>query len=153
MQLKGGDAVNVSNSALVSAALAFAGATALGSAVAIHDDLPGEPLGISVPMSVPVGLLAGWGAGVAAPWPMPVAALMAATAARGQGCGPCPGAVCAVLGIGCFIGTLVEPVTGRPGSWSPMTRLAISMNLAASTALVAAGLRHSAAARTQRRQG
>lgn len=139
--------MNVTNRALVSAALAFAGATALGSAVAIHDHLPGEPLGISVPLSVPVGLLAGWGAGVAAPWPMPVAAVMAATAGRRQGYGPCPGAVCAVLGIGCIIGTLVEPVTGRPGSWSPMTSVAISMNLAASTALVAAGLRHSAAAR------
>ena len=145
--------MNAPNRVLVSAALAFAGATALGSVVAIRDDLPGEPLGMSVPLSVPAGLLAGWGAGVAAPWPMPVAAVMAAATARRPGSGSCPGAVCTVLGIGCMIGTLVEPVTSRPGSWSPMTCLAISLNLATSTVLVAAGLHHSAAARTRRRQG
>ena len=62
--------------ALLAAAIAFAGAAGLGSAVAIRDQLPGEPLGIGIPLSVPAGLLAGWGAGVAAPWPMPVAAVV-----------------------------------------------------------------------------
>jgi len=39
-------------------------------------------------------------------------------------------AVCAAIGLGCIIGTLVEPVTRRPRSWSPATRLAIGVNLA-----------------------
>jgi hypothetical protein len=39
----------------------FAGASVLGSVVAIRDQLPGEPLGVSIPLSVPAGLLAGWG--------------------------------------------------------------------------------------------
>ena len=45
--------------ALLAAALAFAGAAVAGSAVAIREDLPGQPCGISVPLSVPTGLLAG----------------------------------------------------------------------------------------------
>ena len=62
---------------LLGASLAFAGASVLGSVVAIRDQLPGEPLGVSIPLSVPAGLLAGWGAAVAAPWPMPAAAVTA----------------------------------------------------------------------------
>jgi hypothetical protein len=60
----------------------LAGAAVMGSAVAIREDLPGQPCGISIPLSVPAGLLADWGAGVAAPWPMPAAAVIAA--ARSQ---------------------------------------------------------------------
>jgi hypothetical protein len=51
---------------LLGASLAFAGASVLGSVVAIRDQLPGEPLGVSISLSVPAGLLAGWGAAVAA---------------------------------------------------------------------------------------
>ena len=86
--------------ALLSASLAFAGAAVLGSAVAIRDQLPGQPLGVSVPLSVPAGLLAGWGAGVAAPWPMPAAAVMAAATARRREPSARPGAVCAGIGLG-----------------------------------------------------
>ena len=68
--------------ALLGASLAFAGAAVLGSVVAVRDQLPGEPLGVSIALSVPAGLWAGWGAGVAAPWPMPVAAVMTAAGAR-----------------------------------------------------------------------
>ena len=135
--------------ALLSASLAFAGAAVLGSAVAIRDQLPGQPLGVSVPLSVPAGLLAGWGAGVAAPWPMPVAAVMAAATARRREPSVRPGAVCAGIGLGCIFGTLIEPVTRRPRSWSPATGL----NLAASAALIAAGLRHSATARALQGRG
>ena len=46
--------------ALLAAALAFAGAAIAGSAVAIRDELPGRPCGVSVPLTVPAGLLAGW---------------------------------------------------------------------------------------------
>ena len=140
--------------ALLSASLAFAGATVLGSAVAIRDQLPGQPLGVSVPLSVPAGLLVGWGAGVAAPWPMPVASVMAAATAQRRELRVRPGAVCAGIGLGCIFGTLIEPVTRRPRSWSPATGLAIGLNLAASAGLIVAGLRHSVMARgCQRRSG
>jgi hypothetical protein len=135
---------------LLGASFAFAGASVLGSAVAIRDQLPGEPLGVSIPLSVPAGLLAGWGAAVAAPWPMPVAAVMAAAAARRREPGPGPGAVCAAIGVGCIVGTVIEPVTRRPRSWSGATGLAIGVNLAASAALIGAGAWHAATARRQR---
>ena len=38
---------------LLGASLAFAGASVLGSLVAIRDQLPGEPLGVSISLSVP----------------------------------------------------------------------------------------------------
>ena len=133
--------------ALLAAAVAFAAAAGLGSVVAIRDELPGEPLGITVPLSVPAGLAAGWGAAVAAPWPMPAAALIVAARAQRAGASAAAGLVCAGIGLGCVAGTLVEPVTRRPGTWSPGTRLAITANLASSAALVVAGWRHYRAAR------
>ena len=135
--------------ALLGASLVFAGAAVWGSAVAIRNQLPGQPLGITVPLSVSAGLVAGWGAGVAAPWPMPVAAIAAAATARFRAPSPRPGNVCAIIGTGCIVGTLIEPVTERPGSWSRATALAIGFNIAASAGLIAAGLRHSAAARVR----
>ena len=135
--------------ALLGVSLMFAGAAVWGSAVAVRDQLPGEPLGITVPLSVPAGLVAGWGAGVAAPWPMPVAAVAAAAAARHRSPSPRPGAICAMIGAGCIAGTLAEPVTRRPRSWSRATALAIGFNVAASAGLIAAGIRHSATARAQ----
>jgi hypothetical protein len=133
--------------ALLGASLAFAGAAVLGSVVAVRDRLPGEPLGVGISLSVAAGLLAGWGAVVAAPWPMPVAAVTAAAMARHREPSAHPGAVCAAIGLGCIIGTFIEPVTRRPRSWSAVTRLAIGLNLAASAALVGAGASHAASAR------
>ena len=133
--------------ALLAASVAFAAAAGLGSAVAIRDDLPGEPLGMTVPLSVPAGLAVGWGAAVAAPWPMPVAAVTAAAMAKRRRPSVRPGAVCAAIGLGCIVGTCIEPVTRRPRSWSVATRLAIGANLSASAALVAAGAWHGATAR------
>jgi hypothetical protein len=43
-------------------ALFLSGAAVWSSAVAVRDQLPGRPLGITVPLSVPAGLVAGWGA-------------------------------------------------------------------------------------------
>jgi hypothetical protein len=138
---------------LLGASLAFTGATVLGSAVAIRDRLPGRPFGVGVPLSVPAGLLAGWGAGIAAPWPMPVVAVMAAAVARHREQGGFPGTVCAVIGVGCIFGTLIEPVTHRPRSWSPAAGLAIGLNVASAAALVATGLHHRATARAPQREG
>src|SRR6266851_9368947 len=101
--------------ALLAASLAFAGAAGLGSAVAVRDQLPGRPFGISVPLSVPAGLLAGWGAGVAAPWPMPVAAVFVAAGAQQTAAGARAGAICAGIGVGCIVGTAIEPFTWQPG--------------------------------------
>jgi hypothetical protein len=133
--------------ALLAASLAFASATVVGSAVAIREQLPGQPCGITVPLSVPAGLLAGRGAGVAAPWPMPLAAVIRAARSRRAEPSTLTGAVCAGIGIGCVLGTAVEPVTRLPRRWSPAARLAIVFNVAASAALIVAGARHSAAAR------
>jgi hypothetical protein len=132
---------------LLAASLAFAGAAVVGSAVAIREQLPGQPCGISVPLSVPAGLLAGWGAGVAAPWPMPVAAVIAAARSQHTKPSALTGGICAGIGMGCVLGTAVEPVTWRPRTWSPATRLAIVFNLAASAAVIMASGRHLAAAR------
>ena len=102
--------------ALLATSLAFAGAAVLGSAVAIREDLPGQPCGISIPLSVPAGLLVGWGAGVAAPWPMPAAAVIAAARSQRTQPNALAGAVCAGIAIGCILGTAIEPVTRRPRS-------------------------------------
>jgi hypothetical protein len=136
--------------ALLATSLAFAGAAVLGSAVAIREDLPGQPCGISVPLPVSAGLLVGWGAGVAAPWPMPAAAVTAAAWSQRAQPRALTGAVCAGIGIGCVLGTAIEPVTRRPRSWSPTTRLAIAVNIATSAALTVTGLRHRAAAKALR---
>jgi hypothetical protein len=133
--------------ALLATSLAFAGAAVVGSAVAIREDLPGQPCGIRVPLSVPAGLLVGWGAGVAAPWPMPAAAVIAAARSQRTKPNALTGAVCAGIGIGCVLGTAIEPATRRPRSWSAATRLAIAFNIAASAALTMTGLRHRAAAK------
>jgi hypothetical protein len=133
--------------ALLATSIAFAGAAVVGSAVAIREQLPGQPCGISVPLSVPAGLLAGWGAGVAAPWPMPVAAVIAAARSHRTEPNALAGSIIAGIGMGCILGTAVEPVTRRPRAWSPAARLAIVVNVAASAALIVAGGRHLAAAR------
>jgi hypothetical protein len=136
--------------ALLATSLAFAAAAVLGSAVEIREDLPGEPCGISVPLPVSAGLLVGWGAGVAAPWPMPAAVVIAAVRSQRTQPRALTGAVCAGIGIGCVLGTAIEPVTRRPRSWSAATRLAIAVNIAASAALTVTGLRHRAAAKALR---
>lgn len=127
--------------ALLATSAAFAAACALGSAIAVRHDIPGEPLGISLPITVPRGLLMGWGAGVAAPWPLPLAALVAASTSARAKESKMPGILCAALGIACIAGTLVEPATRRPGSWTPGVGAAIASNLLTAAALAAAGVR------------
>lgn len=132
--------------ALLAASLAFAGAAGLGSVAAVRDQLPGRPFGISVPLSLSAGLLAGWGAGVAAPWPMPVAAVIVAARTQKTASSALAGAICAGIGMGCLVGTAIEPVSWQPRSWTPSTRWAIVCNMAASAALTVAGWRHCTAA-------
>ncbi len=99
---------------LVGAAVLGA-ATAWGSAVSVRHGLKGEPLGLGVPGSVRIHLLAGLGAGLAAPWPMTPLALRWPR----------------VVGLTLLAGTLVEPVTwGRRGR-SPGVVVAVVANLVA----------------------
>ena len=51
-----------------------------GSVVAARENVEGAPFGVRLPISVRTGLLAGWGSGLSAPWPMPVVALDRCTA-------------------------------------------------------------------------
>lgn len=129
----------LSHQVLRASAVLYAGAGCLGSYAAIRDDIAGEPLGIRLQLSVPEGIAAGWGAGVAAPWPMPVAAVLAAWLPADRRRGARPALVCAALGIGCLVGTLVEPVTYRSRTWSRTTRAALIANVVSSGALAAAG--------------
>jgi hypothetical protein len=139
--------------ALLFASAAFAGAAGVGSAVAIRDQLPGQPLGVTIPLPVRAGLLAAWGAGVAAPWPMPAVAVIAAARAQRTGPSAAAGKLCVAIGASCVFGTAVEPVTWRPRSWSPAAGLAIAGNLATSAALMVTGWRHATAARRERACG
>src|SRR6476620_7029659 len=91
---------------LVMAAAAFVASTVFGAVVADRGNVQGAPFGVRLPISVRTGLLAGWGSGLSAPWPMPVAAVIAAH--RG---GPTAGRICVVIGAGVVVGTLIEPVT------------------------------------------
>jgi hypothetical protein len=125
--------------ALLVAAAAFTGACAFGSAVAARHGIAGEPLGVQVPLSVRTGLAVGWGAGVAAPWPMPAAALVAARVSDRNS--RLPGLVCGGLGLACIAGTLVEPVTWRRRSRPPTARAAIAGNVVSSAVLAVAGWR------------
>jgi hypothetical protein len=54
---------------LLGASTVFAVASVFGSAVAIRQDVAGEPFGLGVALTVRRGVYIGWGAGIAAPWP------------------------------------------------------------------------------------
>lgn len=115
----------------------FAGTTIHGSLVAIRHDVPGRPLGLSLPMSVRTAILVGWGAGVAAPWALPAAAL-AAGRCRSE---TRAGAVFVAVGMSCLAGTLMEPVTYRYAREPASVRRAIALNLVASLGLCLSGIR------------
>ena len=123
--------------ALVAAALAYAGSTAFSSYVAVRDDVPGEPFGITPPFSVRMAVFVGWGTGISAPWYMPAGAVLAAYLSRGGR--PLPAAVCAAIGCASVAGHLIEPVTRRPSSWTPATTVAIALAAASTVSLALAG--------------
>jgi len=128
--------------ALRSAAIGFAGATAHNSAVAIRENLPGEPLGIRVPISVKTGILTGWGSSVSAPWPMPVVGLLTVRGLSHGKAGSKPAYVCAALGAAGLVGILIEPNTYRARNWTSRTRRAVQLHVATCAGLVGAGLWH-----------
>ena len=130
------------NTALRVAALGFAGAVGFASAVAVREQLPTEALGLRLPLPVPAGLVVGWGAGIAAPWPMPLAALIAAKKAGGTNRPRWPARLCTGIGIAAVLGQLAEPVIRRPEKWTPAVRVALLLNFGSSAGLAVAGLRH-----------
>lgn len=133
---------------LFGTALAYAASTTLGSYVSIRDNIPGEPLAITVPLSVPTALVIGWGAGIAPPWFMPVTALLAAR----QACDgrPGPAALACAIGMASVVGHLIEPVTRRPGTWTFAMTTAISLGLTTSAALTMAGYARYSSTRPRR---
>jgi hypothetical protein len=131
-----------SDRVLRAAALGFAGATGYSSVVAIREGVPGEPLGIRIPLSVPAGILVGWGSALSAPWPMPVVALLVAARRPGRDQTAGPALVCAGLGVAGIVGILIEPNTYNAKSWSPATRRAVVAHVATSLTLAGAGIWH-----------
>jgi hypothetical protein len=122
------------------AAVAFALTSVYTTVVSARERLPGRPLGIGVPLSVPVGLLFGWGSAVAAPWPMPVGALVAARRASHPEIGARASLACALIGIGGVLGLLMEPNTFDVRAHSRANRLAIVTGFLTTGALASAGL-------------
>jgi hypothetical protein len=129
-----------SDRALRAAALGFACATLYNSVVAIRENVPGEPLGIRMPLSVSSGILVGWGSAVAAPWPMPVAALFAAARRTGRDGAARSALVCAGIGVAGIIGILIEPNTYNANSWTPATRRAVIAHVTTSATLAGAAI-------------
>ena len=119
------------------AALAYAGAATVASVVSVRHDVPGRPFGISAGMDVPAALAVGWGSGIAPPWPMPAAALVAASRARWGH--RRAAALAATIGACSIVGHAIEPVTWRRREWTPLGVAAATTVLAASVALVVAG--------------
>ncbi len=125
---------------LRASAVAFAGTCAYTSLVALRERLPGRPLRISVPLSIPVGLLVGWGAAVAAPWPMPTVALVAAVRAREGPRAARAALIAAGVGVAGVIGLLMEPNTYDLGAHSRSNRRAILLGFATTGTLAVTGL-------------
>jgi len=119
------------------AALAYAGAATVASVVSIRDEVPGRPFGIGVPLSVPVALAVGWGSGIAPPWPMPAAVLVAASRAR-WGHRRAAG-LAGAIGAASVMGHLIEPVTWRREEWTPLAVTASATMITAAVALAVTG--------------
>ena len=126
--------------ALPAAAIGFACATGYNSLVAIREAVPGKPFGVRPPFSVTRGILVGWGSAVAAPWPMPVAAVFAAIRRSGRLGAARAAIVCACIGGAGIVGILIEPNTYTMGSWTPPIRRAVFAHVATSAALAMAGI-------------
>ena len=123
------------------AAVAFVLTSVYTTVVSVRERLPGRPFGIGVPLSVPAGLLLGWGSAVAAPWPMPVGALVAARRAERDGADVrASSLVCAAIGVAGVLGLLMEPNTYDVHAHSRANRLGIAAGFVTTGTLAVAGL-------------
>ena len=124
---------------LLAAATLFAGTVAYGGVVGAREEIAGEPFGWRLPGRVAVQEAWGYGSGTMAPWPMPVAALLAAVGSSADS--DLPAQICLGIGSACLIGTLVEPQTWGRRSTSTAATLATALHLVSGAALVLAGRR------------
>jgi hypothetical protein len=123
------------------AAVAFAITSVYTSIVSVRGRLDGRPLGVRIGVSVPRGLLLGWGSAVAAPWPMPVGALLLATRV-GRGDRTARAALgCAAIGVAGVIGLLLEPNTYGVRAHSRDNQLAVAAGFVTTGMLAVTGLR------------
>ena len=130
----------MSDRSLLGAATMFAATTAFTHAVSMRQQqLPDEPFGVRFPGPVPVHLALGLGSGVAAPWPMPVGAMVAAVRA-GTSVG-WPERTCAILGAVVLVGTLAEPAAWGLRPRSAWAKATVPLNLLSGVALFLAGTR------------
>lgn len=133
---------------MVAAATLFAGAAAYGGVVGAREEIAGEPLGLRLPGRVAVQEAWGYGSGTMAPWPMPVAALVAAVRSSPES--DLPAHVCLGIGAACLMGTVVEPQTWGRRSASTAATLATALHLLSGAALVLTGRRAILARRPSR---
>ncbi|RFU21313.1 hypothetical protein D0Z06_11045 [Geodermatophilus marinus] len=119
---------------MLAASALFSATAAYGAVVGVREDVPGEPLGWRPPGKVSTHEIVGLGSGTMAPWPMPVAAVIAALASRPDS--TVPAQVCLGIGSACLVGTVVEPVTWGRRSTSRATTLTTALHLLSGAALV-----------------
>ena len=119
---------------MLAASALFSATAAYGAVVGVREDVPGEPLGWRPPGKVSTHEIVGLGSGTMAPWPMPVAAVIAALRSRPGT--TLPAQVCLGIGSVCLIGTVVEPVTWGRRSTSRATTVTTVLHLLSGTALV-----------------
>ncbi|GAA3159163.1 hypothetical protein GCM10010531_08170 [Blastococcus jejuensis] len=124
---------------MLAASALFSVTAAYGAVVGVREDVPGEPLGWRPPGKVSTHEIVGLGSGTMAPWPMPVAAVIAAL--RSHPGATLPAQVCLGIGSVCLVGTVVEPVTWGRRSASGATTVTTALHLLSGAALVLAGRR------------
>ena len=128
----------MSREALLAAASLSAATTVFTTAVSVrHPDLPDEPLGLRFPGDVRLHLAMGLGSGVAAPWPMPLVALVAAL--KDDAGRVWPARTCAVIGATMLVGTVAEPASWGLRPRSRAARATVVGNLLSGSALFLAG--------------
>lgn len=130
---------------MLAAGSLFSATAAYGAVVGVREDVPGEPLGWRPPGRVSTHEVVGLGSGTMAPWPMPVAAVVAALSSRPGAA--LPGQICLGVGSVCLVGTVVEPVTWGRRSMSTATTITTALHLLSGVALVLTGRRAVIAAR------
>ena len=124
---------------MLAASALFSATTAYGAVVGVREDLPDEPFGWRPPGEVSTLQAIGLGSGAMAPWPMPLAAVIAALTVRPGS--TLPAQVCLGIGAACLVGTVVEPVTWGRRSTSRATTITTALYLLSGSALVLAGRR------------
>ncbi len=128
----------MSRKALLAAASLSAATTVFTTAVSFrHPDLPDEPFGLRFPGDVRVHLALGLGSGVAAPWPMPLVALVAAL--KDDADRVWPARTCAAIGATMLVGTVAEPASWGLRPRTDAARATVVLHLLSGSALFLAG--------------